>query len=476
MVAMGCQVSPPPEPLSESAQSIVGGSEATTCQWPSAVMLLGGPVCTGTLVHPRAVVTARHCVMDDSLTKLRKPEMVGFGESRKQWARTVEVETCYTHPNNDIALCTLKEDVTDVPIVPVMAPCETSELLPGRPIVEVGFGIVGARSTSYGTKKWIDGSIERRSTTLIDILVTTGSQDGEYYGDSGGPLFFRMPDQTWRVIGEDCCSDDIAPDAGARVSAYTSVPYHVPWMEEQSGLDLTPCHDMGGWNPDVTCTGFPTNPGAGVGAWANQCQGQAMARWQTCAVSPYDAGPRGDGREAGSRDAAPETAWDSGPRDLPGVDGPRDTPVADGFGLLADTLDAQSDGFELDGRLLGMDSAPSAADALMDMRQPGDGVVAIDRAPVPVDAEATSLDASAPEARLDPDDAAVVDSRVMADAAQPDSSPRAVDSASERGDFTIRPVGCACRTGSPRPAGGWALLVSLGLVLAAGRLLRRRRR
>ena len=216
--ALGCQDGQPGDAVSHTSLPIVGGSKAATCEWPSAVMIIGRLVCSGALVHPRAVVTAKHCLMDNRETKVVTPSGVGFGESRDKWARTVSVSRCHVHPTNDVGLCILAEDVTDVPIVPVMAPCETSELLPGRPIVEVGFGVIGATSSAYGNKKWIEGTIESRSANLAEILVTTGSQDGEYFGDSGGPLFFQMPDRTWRLIGEDCCSDDIVAYSGPRIS------------------------------------------------------------------------------------------------------------------------------------------------------------------------------------------------------------------------------------------------------------------
>ena len=76
--------------------------------------------------------------------------------------------------------------------------------------MEVGFGVTSATGSTYGTKKWIQGTIEKFAPAQVDIDVTTGSQDGEYYGDSGGPLFFQMPDSTWRLVGEDCCSPAIS--------------------------------------------------------------------------------------------------------------------------------------------------------------------------------------------------------------------------------------------------------------------------
>jgi MYXO-CTERM domain-containing protein len=467
LAMLGCQSSRPPEPISQSAQPIVGGSQATTCQWPSTVMMVGSVVCSGALVHPRAVVTAKHCLMDQTETTIITPSAVGFGESRNPWAKTVNVSRCFVHPTNDMGLCLLAEDVTDIPIIPVMAPCETSALLPGKPIVEVGFGLATTTGRNYGTKRWIDGTIESRSASLVDILVTTGSQDGEYFGDSGGPLFFQMPDQTWRLIGEDCCSDDIRADAGSRISTYTSVPYHVDWMEEQSGLDLTPCHDPGGWNPDARCTGFPTNPGAGVGTWAGLCQGETMVRSQTCALSTYDAGS--DTREAGGRDAAPEVTADVQLDGTPG-DGPLDGLGVDGLGNIADGLDTRADGFETG-------EPPMEGDAMVprvDVAEP-DSAIPEDALQIPGDSGMAGLDASTHEVRPEVGDSAgVADSRTVEDAAAGDTDQREGDSAVHDQPPGFRGGGCSCRTGVTQPTGGWALLVAFGLVGAAGRSIRRR--
>ena len=90
----------------------------------------------------------------------------------------------------------------------------------GKPIVEVGFGVTSERTVIYGTKKWINGTIDSFAPDQVDIDVTSGSQDGEYYGDSGGPLFFQMPDSTWRVIGVDYGSPAFIEGSTApRVSA-----------------------------------------------------------------------------------------------------------------------------------------------------------------------------------------------------------------------------------------------------------------
>jgi hypothetical protein len=339
LLSLGCESHPGKGPVSESTLPIVGGNLATTCVWPTAIMLVGPEGCSGTLVHPRVVVTAKHCLVDGNGNPT-PPASIGLGETRDQWARTVAVSRCFTHPDHDVGVCTLTEDVTGIPIVPVMAPCEMTELAAGKPVVEVGFGITSATGRTYGAKKWINATIESAGPDQVDIDVTTGSQEGEYYGDSGGPLFFEMPDRSWRLIGEDCCSPAILGSGAPRVSTYKSVPYHVAWAEKQSGIDLTPCHDANGWNPTAACTGFPTNPGVGVGAWATLCQGESMLRQPTCqdTLPSTDAG--GEHAEAdadaGGRDGARDGPVDANLRDSYAsdsevdIDGDGDTGWADG--------------------------------------------------------------------------------------------------------------------------------------------------
>jgi hypothetical protein len=498
---LGCESHPGKAPVSESALPIVGGSLAATCVWPTAIMLVRLAGCSGTLVHPRVVVTAKHCLVDENSGNPTPPTSIGLGERRDNWAKTVAVSRCYTHPDNDFGICVLAQDVTDVPIVPVMAPCETSELAAGKAVVEVGFGVTSASGLTYGTKKWIDGTLMSAGPGQVDFGVTTGSQDGEYYGDSGGPLFFQMRDGTWRVIGADCCSDAIVEGSAApRVSTYKSVPYHVAWAEEVSGIDLTPCHDASGWNPTAACTGFPIGPGKGVGTWSTMCQGGTLLRQQTCRAVLPDAGTdatRGQveaGADTGSRDgprAGPVDAnlgdssssdsaldrdgdWaasDAGSAEIEdsegtgggtgsgeaGFDAPEpgpDSSAGSDIGAIADaggsSVDRSSD--ERDGSGYGDDTASGRRDG-------GSEAAGFDRT-----ADASEISGGDGGSGLD----------AATTSAGDGSSGSISDGGVDRKATTASGSGCACRSVSGQNPDTWPGLLGLGL--AAARLIRRRAR
>ncbi len=506
---LGCESHSRKAPISETSLPIVGGNLATTCQWPTAILPVESVGCSGALVHPRVVVTAKHCLVEGG-----DPTSIGLGETRDQWAKTVDVSRCYAHPVNDFGICILAQDVTSIPIVPVMAPCEMSALATGAAVVEVGFGVtVPNPRGAYGTKKSIGGSIVTASPDEVDINVTTASQDGEYYGDSGGPLFFQMPDGTWRVIGEDWGSPTIVGgSATPRVSTYKSVPYHVAWAEQVSGIDLTPCHDANGWNPTADCTGFPTNPGDGVGSWTTLCQGETMLRQPTCQGAPPDADASGQhaeaGGEAGGREGPRDGSVDANARDSStgdsgaDVSGDCDTGWAYGGNDGADTGESRQTGDATDSGETSADApgqgpdssagsggnagaGGSSADGSGGSAGAGGSSTAQsarDGASLESAGEGKTSDSGNPraDATSDGGDAhASVESDLGGDAGSD------ISIASDGGEATVdggvdqksgRPSGsgCTCSSASDRDAGAWPGLLGLGLTAAC--LIRRRTR
>ena len=283
---------PEEAPETEAApqvQPIVGGSIASTCQWPTTV-LLPNAGCSGTLIHPQIIVTASHCGVGEKIAV--------FGESRTSPARLMSIEYCRRFQGaagptpTDFAFCKLRLPVTDVPIVPVLMGCETEILQPGQRVVIAGFGDSG-RLGGFGTKRWVE-------TTINKVGGNRGIQVGGMgkapcYGDSGGPAFVNLPDGSWRVFGIDSAGLAQGCDAGDVMALMHEA---VPWIEEQSKIDVTPCHDANGtWNPSAACARFPMSPQLPGRSWANGCAEPALSPLASTCGEAYLAG------DGGSEDA-----------------------------------------------------------------------------------------------------------------------------------------------------------------------------
>ncbi len=267
----------------EAEPEIWNGSSAAACAWPTTVAVQGfGGLCTGTLVHPRLVIYAAHCGSNT--------QALVFGESTNSAAK-IAPEFCQTNPGysgasdqgDDWAFCVLAEEAP-VPVTPPVYGCEQDILFTGQEIAIAGFGASTSSNTGSGTKRWALTRLDGISFNN-NIAITNGGGDASVCsGDSGGPMFVRYPDNSWHAFG---IASTVTGGCGG-TGTHSLIPGAAAWVESNSGIDITPCHDIeGNWAPGPLCKGFNAqDPGYGGDTWANWCSDVATIGWaSTCGPS-----------------------------------------------------------------------------------------------------------------------------------------------------------------------------------------------
>ena len=227
---------------------IVGGSEIGRNEFPFGawVKIRVGrdrPNCTGSVIAPRWVLTAAHCLAAEGGEIL--PAFVfevlvdrDFSRAAPNLVQTVIVHPDYRNPviYPDAALLELSQPVAVEPVGLLDLEGESLHASPGTQAVLIGGGLIEGGQAAGVLRKasfTISSDCPLRLVTESAMCINTTAGKEPKEGDSGGPLVVRLPNGKWAQAGITKAS------ASAGFAPLTRVAAIHDWIDGHVPLDET---------------------------------------------------------------------------------------------------------------------------------------------------------------------------------------------------------------------------------------------
>lgn len=299
-----CAPAPPGESVSHTSTSVTNGAADTgdaavgaigmrraTCEEPFIAF------CSGTLIAPRVVLTAAHCV------ERRASYELLFGDDTTAPGDARAVVDIAVHPafddatnDNDIALLLLDSPVNIAPSAIADAALDSSYLSASARVV--GFGVSEAGANDTGLKRQGNAVVAAVRATSFDIAPDPAMS---CQADSGGPVFVHMGGKELLAgitsFGDAACS---TIGTNTQVGAYGQ-NFIAPFIDNAAAAALPeagpiaaqdvcrePCAQDGDCPAGMTCERGPTGsscaiPGLGPGTVGPSCSRTSECSDGVCA-------------------------------------------------------------------------------------------------------------------------------------------------------------------------------------------------
>jgi len=238
---------------------IVGGVEAKKHEFPWVVRLqyksTGGLLCGGSIISPRSILTAAHCLRNPASDLLNLEVLAGAhdmnnstGEPRQ--VRALKNITCHRGYNgnnmqNDVCILSLTSDLQMTQWVSFVEVADTNTKIPGSGVV-AGWGITTENGVVSRVLRKVSVPMVSNPTcsnaysVVPGISITNGmmcagtSGKDSCQGDSGGPLMCTYDANNTPVLFA-CgivsfgvgCGDARFPGVYTRISTYRDWIYAI---------------------------------------------------------------------------------------------------------------------------------------------------------------------------------------------------------------------------------------------------------